>query len=263
VIRHLQASDGEDIAYCLDGPGNRDVIVLSHSLGTDMRLWDVQANELARHYRVLRYDIRGHGQSSVPAGAYTLARLGHDVLDLLDGLSITQASFCGVSLGGMIGQWLGHHAPQRLRCLCLCNTSAYMGSPSNWDARIASVRKGGMAAICESVLERWFTPTFRAGSSQIVETARSMLLETPPDGYVGCCAAIRDMNLSAARTLIAVPTLVIAGVFDVATPRQHAETLLRQTANGRLAMLAAAHLSSLEQPQAFSTVLCEFLAQSQ
>jgi 3-oxoadipate enol-lactonase len=258
---HAQVSDGENVAYRLDGARKAPVVVLSHSLGTDLRLWEGQVNALAAHYRVLRYDIRGHGKSSVPVGPYELARLGQDVLDLLDALGIEQVSFCGLSLGGMVGQWLGHHAPQRLRCLSLCNTSAEMGPPSNWDERIAAARTLGLAAISESVLGRWFTPGFQADSSQVVEFARSMLIATPTDGYAGCCAAIRDMHLSGLTSRISVPTLVVAGSFDVATPRAHADSILKQVINGRLTMLPAAHLSNLEQPKAFSAELEEFLAE--
>jgi 3-oxoadipate enol-lactonase len=255
-------SDGASLAYSIEGARDAPVVMLSHSLGTDARLWDLQIPDLASRYRVLRYDSRGHGGSSVPEGDYTLARLGRDALDLIDALGIDSVSFCGISLGGMVGQWLGCHAPERLRSLALCNTSAYMGPPESWDARIAAVRTGGMAAIADAVLDRWFTADFLASAPPAASIARSMLLATSPLGYAGCCAAIRDMDMRTYSAGIAGPTLIIAGLHDPATPSTHAEVLLAKFPGARLAMLPAAHLSNLEQPRLFIDTLLEFLADS-
>jgi 3-oxoadipate enol-lactonase len=255
-------SDGASLAYSIEGARGAPVVMLSHSLGTDTRLWDQQLPDLASRYRVLRYDSRGHGGSSVPEGGYTLARLGRDALDLIDALGIDRVSFCGISLGGMVGQWLGCHAPERLRSLVLCNTSAYMGPPESWNARIAAVRAGGMAAVADAVLERWFTADFLGSAPPAASLARSMLLATSPLGYAGCCAAIRDMDLRTYRTGLARPTLIIAGLYDAATPPTHSEVLLARLPGARLAMLPAAHLSNLERPQLFTDTLLEFLADS-
>jgi 3-oxoadipate enol-lactonase len=258
----IVSSDGVAIDYYLNGEADRPVVMLSNSLGTDVRLWELQLHALASRYRVLRYDSRGHGASDAPEGDYSLRRLGLDALNLIDGLGIDRVSFCGISLGGMVGQWLGCHAPERIRSLALCNTSAYMGPPHAWDVRIANVRVGGILGIAEGVLNRWFTPRFVTQSRDIVERARSMLLGTSPGGYIGCCAAIRDMDLRGMGSRIAAPTLVIGGIDDPATPASHAEALAAEIPNARLVMLPAAHLSNLEQPEKFSLALLKFLGET-
>ena len=256
------SSDGEFIAYYIDGPRDAPVVMLSNSLGTDARLWEPQLPSLTSHFRVLRYDSRGHGNSSAPQGDYTLERLGIDALNLIDALEIEQVSFAGISLGGMVGQWLGFHASDRVRALALCNTSAYIGPPEAWNARIDRVRVHGMPAVADAVLERWFTGEFLASSSQGVQVARAMLLATSPVGYAGSCAAIRGMDLRSLGSRIPVSTLIIAGTYDAATPPAHAEALLAQIPGACLAMLPAAHLSNLEVPQAFTERLFEFLRQT-
>lgn len=256
------SSDGESIVYYIDGPRDAPVVMLSNSLGTDPRLWTPQMPALTAYFRVLRYDSRGHGSSSAPRGDYTLERLGLDALDLIDALGIERVAFCGISLGGMVGQWLGYHVPDRIRSLALCNTSAYMGPPETWNARIASVRAHGMSAVAEAVLERWFTAEFLANSPQAVQVARAMLLATSPVGYAGSCAAIRGMDLRSLGVGIQASTLIIAGAYDPATPPAHAEALLAQIPNARLEMMPAAHLSNLETPQAFTETLLKFLRES-
>jgi 3-oxoadipate enol-lactonase len=256
------SSDGESIGYYIDGPRDAPVVILSNSLGTDPRLWAPQMPALTAYFRVLRYDSRGHGSSSAPQGDYTLERLGLDALDLIDALGIERVAFCGISLGGMVAQWLGYHAPNRIRSLAICNSSAYMGPPESWNARIASVRAHGMSAVAEAVLERWFTAEFLANSPQAVQVARAMLLATSPVGYAGSCAAIRDMDLRSLGAGIQASTLIIAGAHDFATPPAHAEALLAQIPNARLQMMPAAHLSNLETPQPFTETLLRFLREA-
>jgi 3-oxoadipate enol-lactonase len=258
----ITTGDGESIAYYLDGPRDAPVVMLSNSLGTDLRLWGPQMSALGSQFQVLRYDSRGHGRSTAPRGDYTLERLGLDALDLIDALGIEKVAFCGISLGGMVGQWLGYHAPDRLKSLALCNTSAYMGPPDTWNARIAGVRASGMTAVAEGVLGRWFTATFLASSPEAVQVARAMLLATSPVGYAGCCAAIQAMDLRPLGAGIHASTLIIAGTYDPATPPAHAQALLNQIPNARLAMLPAAHLSNLELPQEFSDTLLTFLRET-
>ncbi|MGH8309571.1 MAG: 3-oxoadipate enol-lactonase, partial [Steroidobacteraceae bacterium] len=202
------------IFHRVDGPLEAPVVVLSNSLGTSHGMWDAQLPSLARHFRVLRYDTRGHGASDVPPGPYDMAALGRDVLGLLDTAGIQRASFCGLSLGGMTGMWLAAHAPERVDRLVLCNTSSYMGAPEAWNTRIDAVRRGGMAAITEGVIERWFTSEFRAAEPAAVERIRQMLLTTSPEGYVACAAAVRDMDLRDDLTSISAPTLVVSGTRD-------------------------------------------------
>jgi 3-oxoadipate enol-lactonase len=258
-MKQLRTSDGQVIAYREDGVADGTPIALANSLGTDLRLWDLQLAVLATSHRIVRFDMRGHGRSSVPDGEYTLERLALDALELFEELRIDRLAFCGVSLGGMVGQWLGVHARSRLSKLILCNTSAYLGPRQAWDERIARVRAGGMAAVSGAVIERWFTPGYREAGGSAVSIARDMLLTTAPVGYAGCCTAIRDMDLRHSVAAIAVPTLVVGGLLDPATPPEHAEHLVANISGACLAMLPAAHLSNLEQPDAFNRVLVDFL----
>lgn len=256
----VTAGDGCPIAYRFDGPEEAPVLILSNSLGTAMAMWDQQIPDFARQFRVLRYDSRGHGASGVPAGAYSMDRLGRDVIELMDALEIERASLCGVSKGGMVGQWLGVRAPERIEKLALCNTAAYMGPPAGWDQRIAAVKAGGMAAMTEPVLERWFTPEFRAGSPDAVAPVRGMLLTTDPAGYAGCCAAIRDMDLRPTDPLIRRPVLVIAGSRDPSTPPDVTGAIAAMVPGAQLVILEAAHLSNIEQPEGFTRAVLDFLA---
>jgi 3-oxoadipate enol-lactonase len=253
--------DGCRIAWRWDGEPGRPVVILSHSLGVSMAMWDDQVKALGGEYRILRYDTRGHGGSDAPSGDYSLDRLGRDVLAVMDHLGIASAHFCGLSLGGMTGQWLAVHAAERIERLVIANSSAHMGPAEGWQQRIATVRAEGMAAITGAVLERWFTPAFLGGGAPGVERTRRMLLATSPDGYAGCCAAIRDMDLRPIIRLIASPTLVIAGSLDPATPAEHSELIRARIAGASLATLPAAHLSNIEQPDGFNAALRAFLGQ--
>lgn len=254
----FQTGDGCRIAYRFDGPAHAPVLLLSNSLGTAMGMWDPQMEALTAHARVLRYDMRGHGKSGVPDGAYSLDRLGRDVVELLDGLEIGRVDFCGLSLGGMVGQWLGIRAPDRLRRLILANTSSYMGLPADWDVRIELARANGMSWLAATSVERWFTPEFRARNSGKMSAVTAMLLATDASGYVGCCAAIRDMDMRPTVGLIDIPTLVIGGTADPATPPPHSEALAEAIARARLVMLDAAHLSNVEQADAFGAAMLSF-----
>lgn len=250
--------DGCGIAYRLHGPEDAPVLLLSNSLGTAMAMWDPQMPAFTAKRRVLRYDSRGHGASDVPAGSYSIDRLGRDVVELLDALDIETVDFCGVSKGGMVGQWLGWRAPERLTRLILANTSPYMGPPSGWDERIRMVRASGMGAMTDAVLERWFTPGFRAKAGPALDAVRALLLATDPQGYAGCSAAIRDMDQRRVLPLIDVPTLVIAGDADPATPIEHSHLLADGIRGAELRILQAAHLSNVEQPDAFAEAVLTF-----
>lgn len=256
----ITTGDGCSIAYRFDGPETAPVLLLSNSLGTDMTMWNPQIAAFSARFRVLRYDSRGHGQSGAPAGSYSIDRLGRDVIELLDALNIDTVDFCGLSLGGMIGQWLGIRAGDRLRRLVLANTSGQMAPPSAWDARIASVLHDGMAALAAASIERWFTPGFPATAPEAIAPIRETLIATRPQGYAGCCAAIRDMDMRRTATLIATPTLVIGGTLDPATPPPHSEALVAAISGSRLVMLEAAHLSNIEQPAPFSAAVLAHLA---
>jgi 3-oxoadipate enol-lactonase len=256
-MKKLFITTGDEcrIAYRFDGPQDAPVLLLSNSLGTDMAMWEPQMAAWTRAFRVLRYDQRGHGASDAPAGGYSIDRLGRDVIELLDALTIETVDFCGLSLGGMIGQWLGIREPRRLRRLVLANTSSFMGPPSAWDARIDLVRQEGMAPLAQASVERWFTAAFAAAQPQAIIPIATMLQSTDSQGYAGCCAAIRDMDMRRTATLIAAPTLVIGGSDDPATPPPHSEALAKAIVGATLIMLPAAHLANVECPEAFGAAV--------
>ncbi len=246
--------------YRLQGNDGLPVLILSHSIGTDHSMWDPQVQELLPYFQVLRYDTRGHGASDAVPGEYSIEQLGQDVMALADALKIRQFAFCGLSMGGAIGQWLAVHARDRLTHLVLANTSPRFGSQQNWEARIDAVRNGGMAAIVDMALQRFFSSEFLARSNPSVANIRFVLLGTDPQGYVGCCAALRDFDFTRSLSQIKVPTLVIAGNKDVSTPWDgNGDMLAREIANARSLRLPAAHLSNLDCPRAFLAALFSFL----
>src|SRR5712671_3756189 len=235
------------------------VLVFSNSLGTDFSMWDPQMVELAQRFRILRYDTRGHGQSSVTTGDYTIEQLGRDVLGLLDILQLDRVHFCGLSLGGVIGIWLGVNAPDRLIRLVLCNTAARIGKTEMWNARIATARKDGMKPIAAAVIERWFTPEFRASCPDQVAKAQRMLETTLPAGYAACCAAVRDVDLRDAVAQIKSPTLIIYGGKDPVIPIADTQFLAKNIQGAAAIALNAAHLSNVEQADAFTEAVKNFL----
>lgn len=245
--------------YALTGD-KQPVLVFSNSLGTDFSMWDPQMVELEGTFRILRYDTRGHGESSVTPDDYKIEQLGRDVLALLDALRLDRVHFCGLSMGGMIGMWLGIHAPHRLHRLILCNTAARIGTQEMWNARIATVRRDGMKSVATAVIERWFTPEFRASSPEKVAQAQRMLENSPPEGYASCCAAIRDMDQREGVAQIKVPTLVIYGGKDPVTPPSDAHFLRDQIPGAVEIEFPAAHLSNVEQGDAFTGAVSNFLS---
>lgn len=247
------------VHYALTGAANAPAVLLSNSLGANISLWDPQMRALEREVRVLRYDTRGHGHTSVPPGPYLIEQLARDVVRLLDALRLDRVHFCGLSMGGMIGMWLGVHAKERLHKLALCNTAARIGTAETWNARIENVRKGGMKAVAPAVIERWFTTEFRARSPEAVASAQRMLENTPPEGYMACCAAIRDTDLSEAISAIRMPTLVIVGLKDPAVPAVNGRFLADRIPGAQYAELETSHLSNLEAPAQFTSELIHFL----
>jgi len=236
------------LEHRFDGSEDAPVVVLSGSLGTTMTVWDALVPVLAGRYRVLRYDHRGHGGSEVPPGPYAIEDMGRDLLALLDEHGIARASFCGLSIGGMVGLWLGVEAPERVERLALLCTSAQLGTPEWWDERIAAIRRGGIESIADAVVERWFTDGFAARQPEIVAGRRAELTGTPLEGYTGCCEAIRDFDLRDRLTAIAAPTLVLTGLQDTATPVEHQARIAAGIPGARLRVLdGAAHLAAVEQ----------------
>jgi 3-oxoadipate enol-lactonase len=248
------------IYYRLEGNPGLPLVVMSHSLGADHGQWDPQLPALLPHCQVLRYDIRGHGASDAPAGDYTLEQLGRDVLALADSAGAGRFAFCGLSLGGMIGQWLGAHAGDRLTRLVLANTSPKIADPAIFETRRKSVLETGMAAAAEAAIGRFFLPETVASGLPAVSTIRHVLLKTNPVGYAGCCAAIRDMEQTAALDRITTPVLVVAGVHDVSLPwNGHGDVIAGRVPQAKVVHLPAAHLSNVEAPAAFNSALLNFL----
>jgi 3-oxoadipate enol-lactonase len=246
--------------YSLSADAERPVLMFSNSLGTEFSMWNAQADFFAKQFRILRYDTRGHGQSSVTPGPYSIEQLGNDVLDLLDDLDFDRVHFCGLSMGGMIGMWLGMNAPERLYKLILCNTAAKIGNAEGWNARIENVRKNGMKSIASAVIERWFTPAFRAKSPDDVAATQVVLENTTAEGYVANCAAVRDFDARETIATIGVPTLVIAGAHDAATPPEGGRFLAEQISGAQYAELSAAHISNIEDRDGFNQEVSAFLA---
>jgi 3-oxoadipate enol-lactonase / 4-carboxymuconolactone decarboxylase len=246
--------------YRLQGNAERPVLILSHSISTDHAMWGLQVADLLPHFQILLYDTRGHGASDAPGGEYSVEMLAKDILGLADFLGISQFAFCGLSLGGAIGQWIAAHAPERITHLVLANTSPQFTPRANWETRIATVLKGGMSAVVDLAMQRFFLPETLARKNPQVASIRSVFLGTDPVGYTGCCAALRDMNHGDILKQIKAPTLVISGNSDVATPWiGHGERLAQEIPGARVLHLAAAHLSNIERPRSFTTALLEFL----
>ena len=251
--------EGGRIHYRFDGRQDLPVLVLSNSLGTDLSMWDPQVPAFTQHFRVLRYDSRGHGASTFTGSAIGIDRLGQDVIRLLDHLGIATVSFCGLSVGGLVGQWLGLNAAKQLKQLVLCNTAARIGTADTWNARIEAVKKGGLAAISEGILDRWFTRRFHERHPDIVNHFRQILEATPAESYVATCAAIRDADLRGEVSKIRVNTLVIAGTQDKATPPEGGRYLAEQIGSSEYVEFDTAHLSNVEMPQQFSEEVLKFL----
>jgi 3-oxoadipate enol-lactonase len=246
--------------YTLDGEQSKPVLVLSNSLGTSLDMWAPQVEALARHFRVLRYDTRGHGKSGVTPGPYSIDQLGGDVIALLDHLKIERAHFCGLSMGGITGMWLGIHHPQRLDRLILSNTAAFIGPPDNWTSRAEAVRQNGLASIAPAVVARWLTPEFAASHPSVAAGLLAMLVATPDAGYAACCIAVRDADLRGEVQHIAAPTLVISGTFDLPTPPADGHFLQQTIPGAQYLELAAAHISNQEQIAPYADAVMAFLA---
>jgi 3-oxoadipate enol-lactonase len=232
------------------GPEGAPALVLSASLGTTLAMWDRVAPLLAERLRVVRYDMRGHGRSPVPEGPYSIADLCDDVVTLLDRLGVERASFCGISIGGMVGQWLGAHAPERFDRLVLCCSASYVPG-GGFAERAATVREaGGTAQLAPGVVERWLTPGFAAERPDLRDWLLEMLVSSPAEGYAGCCEAVAGMDLREDRTRITAPTLVIGGAQDPSLPVEHSRAIAEAIPDARLEVLdPGAHLVAVERPQ--------------
>lgn len=247
------------IHYRTDGARSRPCVVLSNSLGTDLGMWDAQADRLAADFFVLRYDTRGHGQSDSPVEPPTIEDMGRDVLALLDFLDLRKASFCGISMGGLTGQWLGAHAANRIDRLVLANTAARIGSADGWYARAAQVRAFGMDAIADSAPPRWFTPGFIEREPDKVARMVETLRAQDAEGYANCCDALARADLRESAAQITAPTLIVASEFDPVTTVADAEWLRERIPGARMATLPASHISNVEAEAAFTRAVHDFL----
>jgi 3-oxoadipate enol-lactonase len=249
LLHHVEAGRGEPV-------------VLVHAIGCDHRMWDSLASELASRYQVVRVDVRGHGESPVPAGEYSLEDLADDVLAVLDALKIDKAHWVGLSMGGMIGQAFALSHKDRLGRLVLANTTSGYGpdGPKTWEARMKAVREGGMAAIADLVMQRYFSDEFRERHPEVVARVKERVLTTPANGYISCCAAIRDLDFSRDLPSIRARTLVIGGGHDAGTPVAMSQAIVDRIPGSQLAVIAeAAHLSAVEMPERFNALVRDFL----
>ncbi|NRP74498.1 3-oxoadipate enol-lactonase 2 [Ensifer psoraleae] len=242
-----------------DGSQNKAWLMFCNSLGTDLHMWDAQVAGLSRDFRVLRYDRRGHGLSSAPPPPYCLSDLGNDVLALLDALEIERAHFCGLSIGGLTGQWLGIHAGERFGKIALCATSAKIGTAESWTARMNTVRERGLAPLTAATVERWFTPGFEAVEPGTVGKVLDSFVTTSIDGYIGCCAALAGADLREDIERIVNPLLAISGDDDPVCPPADLEDIASCVLQGRYLSLPGRHVVNIESSQAFNAALLAFL----
>jgi 3-oxoadipate enol-lactonase len=242
------------------GPERAPVVLMGESLGTNLTMWDRQL-PLADRLRLVRFDHRGQGASPAPPGPYEIAELGRDVIELLDRLGCERVHYCGLSLGGMVGMWLGANAPERVERLVLMCTAAYMPPASMWEERIAVVsRAGSVEPLADAVLARWLTPAFAAANPELWASLRAMLAQAPPDGYAACCGAIARMDLRGTLESIQAPTLVISGAEDLATPPEQQASIARAIPVARHETVApAAHLAAVEQSETVNRLILEHL----
>lgn len=253
-------SQGCPIDVEVTGPADAPVLMLSSSLGTTKHMWDPQMPAFTRKHRVVRYDRRGHGKSGVPKGPYNMEMLGRDVLAIMDALKLDKVNWLGLSMGGMEGMWLGANAPDRFGKLILSNTSAHYADKTMWHTRMDAVGKAGsVAAIADMVINAWLTKDFQTAHPDTTARMKDMMIATPVEGYLGCCAAVRDMDHREIIKSITVPTLIIAGSKDPATNVAAAEFIRDRIPGAKLAIVDAAHIANVEVPDAYAKEVLSFL----
>lgn len=243
----------------IEGRRDAPMLMFANSLGTTLDMWAGQTQALGEHFAILRYDTRGHGGSVATPGPYRIADLADDAIAIMDVLELPQINFCGLSMGGMIGLWLGMNAPSRIRRLIVANSAAKIPPAQLWNDRIATVRANGMAVIADAVSQRWFTADFIYRQPDTVNVIKRMIVDTPVEGYASCCAAVRDFDVREGMGKISLPVLVIAGDADPATPPKMTQEIANAIAGSRFESLPAAHLSNIECPVAFNRLLTDFL----
>jgi 3-oxoadipate enol-lactonase len=244
----------------LSGPEDAPAVVLSGSLGTSLEMWDAQEPALAERFRVVRYDLRGHGRSPIPPPPYEIADLGMDLLALLDRLELERVSLCGVSIGGMASMWVAAHAPDRVARLVVCCSTAHFGPDAGFRERAAIVREQGLEPLADAALGRWFTPAFAAAHPDLMARTRATLIATSREAYAACCEALATMDMRPALARIVAPTLVIAAAEDPSTPPEHGRLIAERIAGARFELVpAAAHLANMSRPELVTGVILEHL----
>ncbi len=258
-MQHHTTNGNATISYDVDGPPTAPALLLINSIGSTRELWARQLEAFAGRFRVIRYDARGHGQSSVPRGDYTIEQLGRDALAVLDAAGAASAHVCGISLGGLTAQWLGVHAPDRVRRLVLANTAARIGSVDSWAERMALVRDQGMSAVADRAMGVWFSPAFHERDPETVRGFRAMIQGCPPEGYLGCCAALRDADLREGIAAITSPTMTVASTADPATPPEGLEFIRERIRGAAMVTFDSGHLSNVECAEEFTAAVLDFL----
>ena len=252
--------NGIHVAYRLDGPEDAPVVMLSNSLMSNHTMWDPQMSELTKSFHVLRYDTRGHGLTDAPTGPYSIKLLAEDAVALIDALSVEKVHFAGLSMGGMIGQYLGANYSGRLHSLLLCDTASEMPTPAMWNDRIATAQEQGIIGLIDGTLTRWFTKAFLNNEIAAVEKVAKMIRATDSVGYIECAGAIRDMSQTSILSNIEVPTIIIVGEDDPACTVEQSKVLERHIKHSELVVIKnAAHLSNIEQPEVFNATILTFL----
>ena len=253
-------SQDAEINYQTFGDTNHPAIVFSNSLGTKYSMWQLQIEALQKDYYVVCYDTRGHGASSAPQGPYSIEQLGTDVIQLLDHLNIKKASFCGISMGGLTGQWLAIHHPDRFNHVIVCNTAAKIGQAQAWNERAALVREQGLKPIADTAASRWFTEPFIQSNTAIVQSLSNDLGAGSPEGYASCCEALAKADVREELASIQVPVFIIAGQQDPVTTVEDGQYMLDRISNAQLFEINASHISNIEQPEAFNQAVLNFIA---
>lgn len=260
IEQFFMTGDGCRIAYQIDGQEGKPILVLSNSIATNFHMWDKQIPAFTKYFRVLRFDTRGNGASDAPAGDYSVDRMGFDVIELLDYLNISRVHFCGLSLGGFIGQWLGVHTPERIDKLILANTSSYLGPHNVWNDHITYLRKGGdMKKFGDMFINNWFPQNMLKNNDSTVSTFCNMVLATKPHGLAGSFAAVRDADMRRVIPLITNATLIIAGKYDSVTLPGHSEIITASIRGSKFIILPAVHLSHVEYQSDFEKLVIDFL----
>lgn len=261
-VLFFTTDDGCEIAYKIDGDSSKPVLVLSNSIATNLHMWDGQIEEFRKNFRIVRFDTRGHGLSDAPVGDYSIARMALDVIELLDYLNIEKANFCGLSLGGFIGQWMGIHASKRINKLILANTSPYLGPQQTWNEHIYKLRnKRNIDSFEEMFIGGWFPKKMIKNEKNTVLSFRKMIRSTSPTGLAGSFASVRDSDFRKTNTLIPIKTLIIAGKYDEVTKPEHSKLIHSQIPNSELVVFSSVHLTNVEKKNEFEKLVLDFLSE--